>query len=88
MAYRDQDEDEDEDEDAEDGDAFNDDDDEPTVPCPFCRQEILEDTPRCPHCERYLSTEDYARAGKPVWVIVAAVLCLAVAVWWLFAIPG
>ena len=84
-ARRDADEDEWDDEDAGDGDAFDDDDDEPTVPCPFCRREILEDTPRCPYCERYISAEDHARAGRPVWVIVTALFCLAVAVWWVFA---
>ena len=96
MAYRnqnqnqnqneDEDEDEWEEDDNNDGDAFNDEEDEPTVPCPFCRQEILEDAPWCPHCDRYISAEDHARAGKPLWVIVAAVLCLAIAVWWVVAV--
>ncbi|MFM8953492.1 MAG: hypothetical protein ACKOOF_10600 [Planctomycetaceae bacterium] len=39
------DENEDEDEDWE-----NDSDKEPTVPCPYCRRDILEDSPRCPYC--------------------------------------
>ena len=78
-AYRD--DDEDWDDDAEDGvDA----DDEPTVPCPYCRREILEDSPRCPFCERFISAEDHARPQQPAWVIVTAVVCLAAAVWWAF----
>lgn len=82
-AYRDHDEDEDEDRDwADDQEDYGDDsDDEPTVPCPYCRRDILEDSPRCPHCERYISEEDHASPKKPLWVIVTALACLAIAVW-------
>ncbi|MFM8633633.1 MAG: hypothetical protein ACKOEX_02295 [Planctomycetia bacterium] len=59
--------------------------DEPTVPCPSCRREILEDTPRCPYCERYISDEDHASPRKPLWVIATALICLAMALWWVFA---
>ena len=41
--------DEDDDEwdyDGEAADLGDDTDDEPTVPCPYCRREILEDSPR------------------------------------------
>ncbi|MCE9630523.1 MAG: hypothetical protein K8S94_07380 [Planctomycetia bacterium] len=82
-AYRELDEDEDW---GDDDTGLGDDsDDEPTVPCPSCRRDILEDTPRCPYCERYISAEDRAGPDKPIWVIVTAIVCLAVAVWWLFA---
>lgn len=65
---------------------FDDDSDEtPTVPCPYCRREILEDSPRCPHCERYVSAEDHAGQSRPLWVIVTALVCLASAVWWVIA---
>ena len=84
--YRDHDREEDDwEEDDADGDADQDSDDEPTVPCPFCRREILEDSPRCPYCERYLSAEDHAGQRKPTWVIATALVCLGVAIWWLFA---
>jgi len=55
-AYQDRDEREDEDEDwADDQEDYGDDsDDEPTVPCPYCRRDILEDSPRCPYFERFL----------------------------------
>ena len=72
------------DDDAEDGYDSDDDDQEPTVPCPYCRREILEDSPRCPHCERYVSDEDHAATGKPLWVILTALVCLGIAIWWLF----
>jgi len=81
----DEDDDDDWDDDAVAGDA---DDDAPTVPCPYCRREIVEDTPRCPHCERYLSAEDHAGAGRPTWVVVTALLCLGAAIWWTFRFLG
>lgn len=75
--------------DWDDGDAdLGDDqdfDEEPTVPCPYCRREILEDSPRCPYCERYISAEDHTGRRKPLWVIATALVCLGVAVWWLFS---
>lgn len=80
-ASRDFDEDEAEDWDADAEDDVDDSDEEPTVPCPYCRREILEDVPQCPYCERYISTEDDAQPGKPLWVVVTAVVCLAVAIW-------
>lgn len=87
MPSRDDDLDDDWDDDSEfDADLRDDDDDEPTVPCPFCRREILADTPRCPHCERYLSEEDFARRSKPLWVMITAAVCLAIAIWLAFAL--
>lgn len=84
--YRDHDWDDDRDEEEPGFDDDPDDsDDEPTVPCPFCRHEILEDSPYCPACERYISDEDRARAGKPAWVFVTALVCLGIAVWWVLA---
>jgi hypothetical protein len=72
----------DEDEWDEEPASFEDDDDEPTIPCPFCRREVLEDAPRCPYCERYISTEDGGSPGRPLWVVVTALVCLAMAIWW------
>ncbi len=80
------DEDEDEWDDDLDVREKDDDDSDDTVPCPFCKRLILEDTPRCPYCEQYLSEEDFARGSKPLWVIVAAVVCLVAAIWLAFAL--
>ena len=66
-------------------DAADDSTDEPTVPCPYCQRAILEDSPRCPYCERYISAEDHAGRRQPVWIVVTAVVCLAMALWWIFA---
>jgi len=83
-AYRDDEpDDEDWDEDEAD-DRYDSDDDEPTVPCPYCRREILEDVPQCPYCERYISAEDHAQPSKPLWVIMTALVCLGIAIWLAF----
>jgi len=59
------------------------DDDESTIPCPYCRREILEDSPRCPYCENYLSAEDALHERKPWLFIVGVVLCLILVGLWI-----
>lgn len=81
--YGHEDEDEDWDWDADDdADPSDDSDEEPTVPCPYCRREMLEDAPQCPSCGRFISAEDHPDPGKPLWIIATAVVCLVAAVWW------
>jgi hypothetical protein len=65
--------------------GFAHDDDEPTVPCPYCRREILEDAERCPYCENYISAEDAPPVAKPLWIIAGAVACLLAICWWFVA---
>jgi len=81
---RDDDDDEPEDDvwDDDAADIGDDAEDEPTVPCPSCRREILEDSPRCPYCEQYISEEDHPSRRQPVWIIVTALICLGIAIWW------
>jgi len=76
------------DDEADDGDDVDDAEDEPTLPCPSCRREILEDSPWCPYCERFISPEDHAHPRKPVWVILTALICLGVVVGWLLTAFG
>jgi hypothetical protein len=62
--------DDDEDEwDSEEGEA-SDDDEEPTIPCPYCKRQIHEDSQRCLFCEKYISEEDATASRKPWWIIV------------------
>jgi hypothetical protein len=76
--------DQDDDDWDDDGTDLGDDpDEEATVPCPFCGREILEDSPRCPSCERYLSAADHAGPGKPLWITATALVCLGGVIWWL-----
>jgi hypothetical protein len=63
------------------GDTAVEDDFSETIECPHCGAEVYEEAERCPHCERYLSQED-APGRKPWWIIVGALLCLAVALTW------
>ena len=62
------------------------DEDEPTVPCPYCGREIHEEALRCPHCENYLSAEDAPPQRKPWWVVVGVLAALYAVyrwmVWW------
>ena len=59
------------------------DDDETTIPCPYCGRPIYEDSYRCPRCGNYLSDEDAATPRKPWWIIVGVVLTLYVVYRWI-----
>jgi hypothetical protein len=71
---------------TDDEESPYDDDDEPTIPCPYCRREILEEAERCPYCEHYISKEDAPPQRKPLWIVVGVIACLYVVyrwnVWW------
>lgn len=60
-------------------------DDEETIPCPYCKREIHENSVRCPHCETYLSEEDAAAppSRKPWWLVVGVLVCLYVVYRWI-----
>ena len=65
------------------------DDEEPTIPCPYCRREIHEDAQRCPYCENYISAEDAPAAegalasNKPLWFVSGLLLCLFIVILWI-----
>lgn len=83
--YRDQDEDDDEwdDDELPDGVYAEDEDDgEPTVPCPYCKHEVLETAQYCPRCENYISKEDAPREPKSGFWIVMMLLALIAALAW------
>jgi hypothetical protein len=61
----------------------SDDDEEPTVECPYCRREIHEDSPRCPYCEQYISQEDAPPSRKPWWLIAGVAVCLLLVYLWI-----
>lgn len=61
----------------------SDEEDEPTVPCPYCRREIHEDSPQCPYCGQYILEDDTSATPKPWLIIVGVLLCLAVVWLWI-----
>lgn len=68
----------------DDPDADEGEDEEDTIPCPYCRRDIHEDAQRCPYCESYISREDAPPGRKPWWIILGVVACLYVVYRWIF----
>lgn len=78
------DDDDDEESDDLETDEDEDDPDASLSRCPYCRALAYEDAVRCPACGAYRSDEDAPTVTRPIWVTVAAILCLLVALWWAF----
>ena len=61
---------------------MDDDDDDLTIPCPYCQADIFEDSIRCPRCGNYLSAEDAPPRPRSTWFVIAVVICIiAVGLW-------
>ena len=60
------------------------DDEDETVPCNHCGRAIYEGAEQCPYCGNYVSEEDEPRQAKPLWIVVSAVICLAVVILWIW----
>jgi hypothetical protein len=70
-----------------DFDDLPDEDNDSTIPCPYCDRPIHEESERCPFCERYISEEDddeVVPARKPWWIIIGAMIALYVVYRWIF----
>jgi ferredoxin-thioredoxin reductase catalytic subunit len=63
-------------------DDWDEEDEDATQPCPYCRRDIHEDAVRCPYCENYLSKEDAQAGNRSKWFYILAVVCLAIAIGW------
>jgi len=70
------------DEDPDEEYDVDDDEDDVTVPCPYCRRQIHEDAERCPYCEQYISAEDAPASPKPWWLVLGVAVCLVILLWW------
>jgi hypothetical protein len=57
--------------------------DDDTEPCPYCGEPVYEGSPRCPHCESYISEEDAPPSRKPWWLIAGALVCLLIVLRWI-----
>jgi hypothetical protein len=58
-------------------------DEEPTVPCPYCKREIHEDAQRCLYCEQYISEEDAPPPRRSWWIMAGVVACLYAVYRWI-----
>ena len=56
-------------------DEYFDDDDDCSIPCPACGEEIYDDVPMCPKCGEYiLDSERHFWSNKPRWLVQLAVI--------------
>lgn len=60
------------------------DDDDVTIPCPHCGNDVYDDAEQCPHCGNYLSQEDKPAEPKPLWIIVGGLICVALVILWVW----
>jgi predicted nucleic acid-binding Zn ribbon protein len=58
-------------------------DDDFTIPCPYCKADIFEDSVRCPRCGNYLSSEDKPAQPLPLWLLIGVVACLIIVALWM-----
>lgn len=61
------------------------DEDDETLPCPYCGKPYYEDSPHCPSCGRDISAEDAPYVLKPLWIMLTVALLLIA---WLIGIAA
>ena len=58
------------------------DDGPPLVPCPYCQEEIAEESERCPECGNYISREDRpVERRSTTWFVLLVLILVVVAFW-------
>jgi DNA-directed RNA polymerase subunit RPC12/RpoP len=67
----------------EDADDAPVDEEESTVPCPYCGKDIFDESLRCPHCGNYISEADSPPSRKPWWVVAGVIICLYIVYRWI-----
>jgi predicted nucleic acid-binding Zn ribbon protein len=81
MAYRNEDIEDADSQDVDLPDEFDvgdDDADSNTEPCPNCGKPVYDGAAICSRCGFYLSNTLGASERKPTWIIVTAIVCIAI----------
>ena len=82
MTLQDDRDDEEVDDDHEDPDSLDqdaeDDPDAMTVPCPHCGADVFDEADVCPRCGNFILHEDQRNKHRPVWLMIAVIVCLAI----------
>jgi hypothetical protein len=76
MTWNDEDDDSADDPGIEDPDQADMNDEPAEVICPYCKREILEDSPQCPYCGSYVSAEDAPHRREWWWIVALVLLVL------------
>lgn len=75
------------DKDLPDPSDMDDEDELPTMPCPYCKKPVHEESEICPHCGTYISEED-APHPLPAWMWIGIALLALVGLLYLFSFLG
>lgn len=70
------------DDDELDADDEFDQDDDQTLPCPYCGEPVYDEAEQCPACGNYLSEEDAPRRPKPLWIVAGVAACIVIVICW------
>jgi hypothetical protein len=58
-------------------------DDDPTMPCPHCGEDVYDDAEQCPACGQYLTREGAPAATRPWWILIGVAVCLVIVILWM-----
>jgi hypothetical protein len=57
-------------------------DDNLTIACPHCGEDVYDDAEQCPACGQYQSLEDEPARAKPWWIVIGVAICLVIVILW------
>lgn len=58
------------------------DDQDTTLPCPHCGEDVYDDAEQCPQCGRYLSREEAPTGSRSWWIVIGVAVCLVIVILW------
>jgi endogenous inhibitor of DNA gyrase (YacG/DUF329 family) len=57
-------------------------DQDATIPCPHCGEDVHDDAEQCPACGQFLSQEDAPAVSRPWWILVGVAICILIVIAW------